>query len=1305
MASGSDRLIRIELSVQANSALLEGLEVWQDLGLLSEEQVKQIGDRYLTCALPEPIPVTDASVRDAEPDSDFLIEPVERSSRRPRIRTGARSSPVRSDSAASSTSVGGTTIRQSNFLAERLQSLMAEISVIWLLFLGVFMVVVSSGVLAASQWRNFPPTGQYCILFAYTLAFWVAGLWATKQPNLQLTARMLQTATLLIIPVNFWMMDGFKLWQQPGGGAIAVIAAFGLTALLLQLLGFRRNSVHPVATSRWLLLDAVALSWLHWGWGWSGFPLIATYLGTLGTAFVLLQQDQASAAITAQTSSEARSPDLETVSSSMTGQTWLAPSIIAVAASALLLIARAVLVAQVPIHRLGLAVGICGWLLCWLARQNPGRVLWTQAGAALLLLGWLVTVSVQPPWQAIAISGLALWLLSDRLRRLPQAALLTAAFLVGLQGYWLLWWLIPVEGRQAFLSWNEQIAGSSFTAASLVGIGFFPYLALTLVAAQYWRQRQQPQLADWSEALALGLGIALTLFSLTNPLLRSLNLAFSTLTLAVVVRQRPQASSGLIYLTHVTGLTAIASVIDLGFPNLSTQLWAGVLLAGALLEWSFTLVPRWPVWKRSAWYFGLLLAAISYTLFGSLWLSESSAVGRFWLLAPAAMTGLATRRQWAHIRQASWLSTFALVVVQPLTLGFATPRLIGLGVATSLMLVNTYRLQHLGAAILTVGFSLGLAIAVIWQGFSTQLTLPSALNLVAIATLILWLVHDIGRRQTQTLAKIYAQASNGWAIALSITNLLILTGYDLALYGRFGDRSVGYTVAIALTTLAIGYRIWQQASNVGFYGLAWGIELLVVRLLWSPDVSLVPTLLERLAIANLALGLIAQLASDWWVRRTQQPYLISWHVIPVVYAALALMGAHTTFTATTGLYSFGAALIGIGVGRQQPRLALTYLSLVGVSIAAYELLIYQLMQATGGNAGDGILLLGALAAVIAIGERLLSRWLVPYLRLDAPRIHAIAHLHWIISSGLMLLALFNSLSSTGELLWVGITAVLAVYALREGRNSESWTYTGIVASLLAIGYLLSLWLSDATLIAWGAAIASAIAYGMYVLPWQRGGWALEPWQQSAILLPGVIAVANAGGVNLQSLLIVAAFYAWVAKTRNQARLSYLSILLADWAILRFFSDRALEEPLWYAAVLGGSLLYVAQVDPALRSPTEREKRHWLRSLAVGLICLTAIYQSETSLAIALGTLGFSIGLILAGLTLQVRAFLYVGTASFMIQVLRQVWLLIDNYSLLLWALLIVLGLALIWIAATFEARRSQVSALLQHWVTALNEWQ
>jgi len=98
-----------------------------------------------------------------------------------------------------------------NFLTSMLQSLGAELSVRWLLFLGLFLVVVSSGVLAASQWERFPASGQYGVLFLYTLSFWGFSFWAGRQDNLRLTAQTLLIATLLLIPVNFWAMDSFKL--------------------------------------------------------------------------------------------------------------------------------------------------------------------------------------------------------------------------------------------------------------------------------------------------------------------------------------------------------------------------------------------------------------------------------------------------------------------------------------------------------------------------------------------------------------------------------------------------------------------------------------------------------------------------------------------------------------------------------------------------------------------------------------------------------------------------------------------------------------------------------------------------------------------------------------------------------------------------------------------------------------------------------------------------------------------------------------------------------------------------------------
>jgi beta-lactamase regulating signal transducer with metallopeptidase domain len=208
-------------------------------------------------------------------------------------------------------------------------------------------------------------------------------------------------------------------------------------------------------------------------------------------------------------------------------------------------------------------------------------------------------------------------------------------------------------------------------------------------------------------------------------------------------------------------------------------------------------------------------------------------------------------------------------------------------------------------------------------------------------------------------------------------------------------------------------------------------------------------------------------------------------------------------------------------------------------------------------------------------------------------------------------------------------------------------------------------------------------------------------------------VLTCWGIGIQSLLLVAAFYAWLAKAENRIRFSYLSILLTDWAILRLLIDWNVSELLWYMTVPSGTLLYIAQVDPSLRSrsvheahsPSDKEKRHILRSLATGLFCLTAIYQSDPSWWQGILTIALGFALIIIGLTLRVRAFLYIGTLTFIIKVLRQLWLFINNYSLLLWALGIVVGLIFIWIAATFEARRSQALALVQYWISELETWE
>ncbi|HIK15574.1 MAG TPA: hypothetical protein IGS53_09870 [Leptolyngbyaceae cyanobacterium M33_DOE_097] len=212
MAFSSDEPIRIELLVNAGRPeLLDGLEALYQLGLISDQQIRQICQTHLVSPLPE----APASV---EVD-DFAPPDFEAPEALPQPRRARRNRPQQKPTQTSTTANNA----QLRFIPQVLHALMAEISVAWLLFLGVFLVVVSSAVLAASQWQNFPPLGQYAILLGYTCLFWLATVGTQRRASLQLTSQMLQIATLLLVPVNFWMMDGFRLWQSSigvGGGVL-----------------------------------------------------------------------------------------------------------------------------------------------------------------------------------------------------------------------------------------------------------------------------------------------------------------------------------------------------------------------------------------------------------------------------------------------------------------------------------------------------------------------------------------------------------------------------------------------------------------------------------------------------------------------------------------------------------------------------------------------------------------------------------------------------------------------------------------------------------------------------------------------------------------------------------------------------------------------------------------------------------------------------------------------------------------------------------------------------------------------------
>ncbi|MEH1862117.1 MAG: DUF2157 domain-containing protein [Nostoc sp.] len=1317
MSSPLERPLKIEIRLpSSHPQLLEGLDIWLRLGLISDAQVRQLCREFLVCAVvlqPQAEAQTKVVFATSDPVQQLPIGALQSSSGKQPQQKPAKP----------------------NFIGTMLQSLGAELSVRWLLFLGVFLVVVSSGVLAASQWARFPASGQYGVLFAYTLSFWGLSFWATRQDNLRLTAQTLLIATLLLVPVNFWAIDSFRLWQNPVDWIVVAIACPTLTAITV-LLSKNRTIFTNLHTGKLPLVNILGLSYLHWGWQLRGFPLIAVYLATLTTTIITVYHNLFQEP---HTGSE---EDRGDVYDGLRLRRRLSISLPAavIIYSLIVLLVRAIFVTKVDVTLLGLAIGICGWLMTWLAQQGRGAgeagevtliysssslspsslLLWERLGDVLLFLGWVVSV-VNHPWQAIAVSALGLWFVGSRLRRYSLKRDFAAVFVIGLETIWLGWRLVPDNLQKLAIATSTQLTNSQNEPWALLGIALLPYVILMVALTDSLYRSQKRELAKFGELLTLLFGAFLTTIAIANPALRSLNLLFSTATLAFVTQRRSPSSLPLVYLTHIMGVLTFCFTINWLFPSLSQQAWASILLALMVAEWRFSLEEG--LWQRSAWDIGLGLAAASFFL---LWMNAESSWygiadnrsdwGVLWLVTPLALTGVANATIIERRITSRYLSVLAVIVAQLLTLQLPGIRLIGLAVGAGLMFANTHYLRNQVSAVITEGFVLSFIGALLWTGVPglPRLAVAGWFVAGAIATLSLWLARTVLNRRGNELAVIYAAASDKWAIALCGLELLSLTLHSVLIYQGFTTSGFLFLIATAIALAAIVYRSWREPTNWAFYGIGWCLELLIAQVLGLGERSII-----RIAIANIALGLIAQLVGEWWRRRHQlERFPSSLHILPLIYGAFSILLRLDIFTEWTGLYSLGAALIVIGVGRRRENFKpLLYLGIIGVSISAYELLFYQMSQASGGALGDGLIAMSALGASIMYAYRILSPRLVSYFRLTPQELKRVAHIHWVWSSCLLMAAITTPIG-INRLVGLATGVFLIRYAIFQGRNSctspsffggitiaEMWVYLG----LLEVAGMRIYWRETAVgrfwagpLVPWNGAIACVVAYFLYILPWESWGWSKRPWQQAAYITPLIILWETRLQTYPITLVLAAGFYIFLAKVGENIRFTYISVALIDWALYRWFDSLHLTDALWYVTPIGFSLLYIAQVDIQLKLPEYKISRHLLRVLGSGLICGWAILFHQNTAWIP-GI--FSLIAIFAGLALRVRAFLYIGTATFLITTIYQSVIFSLQYSFLKWVVGLLVGILLIYIAANFETRRAQITSLIRSAIDEFQSWE
>jgi hypothetical protein len=78
---------------------------------------------------------------------------------------------------------------------------------------------------------------------------------------------------------------------------------------------------------------------------------------------------------------------------------------------------------------------------------------------------------------------------------------------------------------------------------------------------------------------------------------------------------------------------------------------------------------------------------------------------------------------------------------------------------------------------------------------------------------------------------------------------------------------------------------------------------------------------------------------------------------------------------------------------------------------------------------------------------------------------------------------------------------------------------------------------------------------------------------------------------------------------------------------------------------------------------------------------------------------------MAGLAFRVRAYLFMGTFTFILLVITQAVLLVTQYSFLMWALGIIAGIGFILVAANFEVRRDRILALFRNVAIELEAWE
>jgi general stress protein CsbA len=644
--------------------------------------------------------------------------------------------------------------------------------------------------------------------------------------------------------------------------------------------------------------------------------------------------------------------------------------------------------------------------------------------------------------------------------------------------------------------------------------------------------------------------------------------------------------------------------------------------------------------------------------------------------------------------------------------------------AVGLMFPLVNRLQQILPAAIHIGFGLGLGINLLaGRIFPSYWLVVGALTCSS-----LWLV-------SRKLPRIYALASDLWAVGIAGLGLSIgLANYAYKHFSWLIDTNTLEDLSRFQTALLAGSTQWIQ--SIDFTTLvATGIlaAALVARKRWS-DTSIPKwtwfwglTLTIQLALSALIhlLGgdpLVLATANVliafplWiWNDRQSQPES---KLLPALVAGWGLLLRLPFFNAYTGLLTVAVGVVCGLTSRKLTHKSIGYGGMLLVTLGCYELITDRIFQApSGGSVADALTVYGFVTAVLALGYRSGVWWQARHGRdswWDFPlsSLKKVAHTHWAVASGWKVAAAtvpVVTIVPQLTLLHLFMSVLLAGYALIQARDSHNerlsqreggdwWIYLGL-AELMGVGiYARSIFRGLGVVDEGLILIACLLGLLVLLAPWRQWGWHDRPWRMVALVLPLSRVVFEWHTISLLNLGVLAVFYAGVARRQRQFAWAYLSLIFVNWAGVKLLLQYQLTSPLWYATLVGLSILTAVQWDPHWQN--SKQNRHYGRILGSGTIAVTALVWHQPWLPIGIG-----LSIAILGLVFRVRAWLYVGTTAFLLTNAYQLLVLITEYPITKWAIGLCAGVLIITLAANFERRKEQIERALQHWLDRLQEWE